>query len=174
MASASGVVRAPAWWGNDRRARWRVGPGEYTNTGLNVIVPRSAETGPAPEFVLIDDGSKWARRVVARIERVVASHSYADWDAEGASALGVNLLPASLSILSEFMTDQVALPQVVPTQLGGIAFEWHTDRASLEIEVRPSGSNVVYFRDSSTGEEWDDARWAEVRSRIGPILQQLA
>lgn len=170
---STNVIREEPWWATERRADWQTAPREYTRSGRDIMVPRRAETGLPPQFVVIDDNSNWARGVIRNVERLVTSHSYADWDAEGASPLDSNLLPASLGVLAEFMTDEAPQPHVVPTQLGGLAFEWHTDNVSLEIEIQPHGQAVVYFRDSVTGEEWDDASWTEVHQRVGRILQHL-
>ena len=167
MPSAEVIKEAP-WWAN-RKAPWQTSR-DYARSVRDVLVPRRADTGLPPQFVVVDDNSTWARAVIHKVERVVTSHSYANWDAEGASALDESLLPASLSVLSEFMTDEVPLPQVVPTQSGGLAFEWHTNHESLEVEVQPRGQTIVYFRNSLTGEEWDDAPWTEVRQRVGNKL----
>jgi hypothetical protein len=124
-------------------------------------------------MLVVDGKSTWAQGVVARMQHLLSSHSYQDWDLEGALPLELISLSSSLQLLSTFMTDSVASPSIVPTQEGGLSLEWHSATRTLEIAVDPKGRASTYFRNSASGEEWE-VPFGEVRDRIRPILEHLS
>jgi hypothetical protein len=166
-------------------------PSDATLSGSFIVIPSQRSQQPSEETDVIqlqeatpptqptmardDGGYPWestsVARLRARIEELISLP--ADWDAHGGVAVQPSAVVQALTLLEEVLPKYVFLPSLIPTHDGELALEWHTPSLSLEIQVGPSGVGSAYFRNRTTGVEWErDLR--EVRPGLGQILQEFA
>jgi len=91
------------------------------------------------------------------------------WDSYGARAPQRHLFVAGLRLIEGLLHTDIAAPQVIPTNKGGVQFEWNVGSRELEIEVVGADRFEVFFEDESTGETVED----EVTSRKLGVLSAL-
>jgi hypothetical protein len=91
------------------------------------------------------------------------------WDSYGASAPQRHLFDAGLRLIEGLLHTDIAAPDVIPTNKGGVQFEWSVGSRELEIEVVGADRFEVFFEDETTGETVED----EVTSRKLDVLSAL-
>lgn len=168
MGSGSAATASSEW--TLRKLSWSSRQ-DATFSGRDIEVPQAAatvETGPLHVFL---GGAPWARIVVSRLERLATLEK--NWDAEGAASPSSAAFLESLDLLADLMERDTPPPAIVPTSQGGLSLEWHSGTQSIEVEVPSRGAPTVYFRDSTTAEEWDDCKLSQVRSRVRYLLGHL-
>lgn len=78
-----------------------------------------------------------------------------NWDSYGAARISPAVVKPAVRVLLDHLPSQGAPPQVVPTNSGGLQFEWHEQSVDLEIEIFPVGEPVVYYFNRATDTEWE-------------------
>src|SRR5437867_3658225 len=81
----------------------------------------------------LDSWPPWLESTVRALTELTTLDE--DWDGEGAPRIAVDRLSAGAKLLSLTMRDDTPLPNVIPTNDGGVAFEWHMRDIDLEVEV---------------------------------------
>ncbi len=62
------------------------------------------------------------------------------WDSYGASAVAPIVVEAAFRFLGRFMADDLPIPQLTPTSVGGVNVEWHlSDVRDIEVEFHHDG-----------------------------------
>lgn len=77
------------------------------------------------------------------------------WNSYAAKPIERRTVQAAWDVLSRFMLATTPPPAIVPTNRGGVQFEWHTDRADLEISVYSPFQSEVFFEDLGSQERWE-------------------
>ncbi len=114
--------------------------------------------------------SEWLWPTIARVVHLLALpenwNGYGEQSVHGASAKRL------IAILDTSGYSGPA-PTVVPLADGGLQLEWHSSDASLEVEIRESGSARGFFVDATTDEEWEASTVTGVdhlRERLRRVL----
>ncbi len=94
----------------------------------------------------------------------------AGWDSYGARAPKISLFEAGLQLITRLVGEGAPTPHVVPTNRGGLQFEWALAGRELEIEVLGTNRFDVVYED----DEADDSFEGEVLGDLGPVLEQVA
>ena len=68
-----------------------------------------------------------------------------NWDSYGAAEIAWSALTFARTWLDAFRTDGVAAPSVIPTNRGGLQFEWHHNGWDVECEIGPEGYWRTYL-----------------------------
>lgn len=74
------------------------------------------------------------------------------WDGHKAPAISEEILASAWMWLRMLSRSVQYPPSVVPTNTGGIAFEWHRSGMDLEIELLPGGEHYVSYEDTEGNE----------------------
>lgn len=80
------------------------------------------------------------------------------WDTYSAPVIDPAIVSKVEAFLLNLIEHEIERPAVVPTSVGGVAFEWHRPSREFTIELRPTPSYpkaTVYFADTVAGEEWE-------------------
>jgi hypothetical protein len=88
-----------------------------------------------------------------------------DWDSYGAKRIDPGCIKGAVRFLSEIVYDNTPPPSVVPTNSGGVQFEWHTKGIDLEIEIQPTIQIFAAFEDLRSQKEWEK----EITEDYSPI-----
>jgi hypothetical protein len=145
--------------------------GQQLSDQTRVILLYEPAKPTRPARTRTGDGAYPWESLLTRIEELISLPS--DWDAHGGVAVQPWAVVQALTLLDEVLPEDLFAPSLIPTHEGALALEWHTPTQSLEIEVGAAGAGSVYFRNRTTGMEWE-RDLHEVRPRLGQILQELA
>ena len=74
-----------------------------------------------------------------------------DWDSYGAPQIDPEKVAFGIRMLLANLDQAAPTPAVVPTNSGGLQFEWHMASIDLEIEVVSSGRVNVFYENHRTG-----------------------
>lgn len=126
-------------------------------------LPYGRRTIPFPggEAVVLGDPPAWLESVLRRSLDLLQLPP--DWDGYGADPLDPSTVSAAMTILAGTLRNDAPVPSVVPTNRGGLQFEWHCGGIDLEVEIVASGKVVVAFEDAS----------GEVVHELGSNLSRL-
>jgi hypothetical protein len=94
----------------------------------------------------------WLRSALTRMNHLMTLPP--GWDGDHAAPLDRDTVKVVWSLLQGLAPEVSTPPTVVPTVSGGLAVEWHTEEAELEIEFRPGGATSVYVQ-MADGSEFD-------------------
>ena len=75
-----------------------------------------------------------------------------NWESWGAFAPKEHLYESGLKLVEELIQANTTAPWVVPTNKGGVQFEWAVGSKELEIEVVDTDCFEHFFEDENTGE----------------------
>jgi hypothetical protein len=95
------------------------------------------------------------------------------WNSYGGQPLSRKAVTRSFGLLPIILDDQAPEPTVVPTNDGGLQFEWHRRGIDFELTVPPTGPLSYYFADAGTGEEYEGVAVPD-RSTIRNVLSRLS
>lgn len=95
-----------------------------------------------------------------RLEALV--HRDIGWDSYGGQPLDQAVANEVERFLRDLGSQAVRLPSIVPTSLGGVALEWHSQEREFTIELRPNDSRTgadayVFYSGGAPGDEWEAA-----------------
>lgn len=93
-----------------------------------------------------------------------------DWDSYGASPVKLEFASTAIDLLQSVMHPNTPPPAIVPTAIGGIQIEWHTNGMDLEIEVESTSRINVWFDDSRSDVTWE----AEFTSDLQRLTSAIA
>lgn len=143
--------------------------GALPAAGPFLTKPRLAHTRPRPQARLVIDRPP-PTRLMPTIKRIVEiGQLEQDWDSYGARAVELSAVTSAIGWLLGAMTETIPLPQVVPTVVGGIQFEWHEAKLDLELHFAPGGRVAAWLEDQQTGDEWE----ADVTQDAWPVINRL-
>jgi len=71
------------------------------------------------------------------------------------------------------MQDDTPAPAVVPTNRGGLQFEWHTRGIDLEIELQAPGRGSISYEDHQSENEWEQELTSDL-TRLSAALSELS
>lgn len=79
------------------------------------------------------------------------------WDSHGAAPIEYATFLSAMRLLGMLAVaaPNAGVPSVVPTALGGLAFEWNTMDATLEIEINAVDNGSLYFESRRRAEEYE-------------------
>lgn len=109
----------------------------------------------------------WREPTVLGLEKILQLPE--GWDSYGASRVQENVANSALHLLESTAGDNAPAPIVVPTSDGGVQFEWHVRGLDIELAVPPHEAPELFFRDRSSGTEWD----RELGADLGPLSKAL-
>ena len=69
------------------------------------------------------------------------------WDSYTAPPLREDTKRFALQLLNEILRPETPLPQVIPSSVGGVQFEWHEKDVDLELHVTAPFEITVWFYD---------------------------
>ncbi len=118
------------------------------------------------------DPPGWLKPTFERLGRLLEMP--ANWDSYGAVPIDPYRVLAALNLLVLLMRDDTPAPAVVPTSRGGTQLEWHTRGIDLEIEALSGHRLVVFFEDSSSGEEWEGQVSMFDLGRVADYISRLS
>lgn len=75
------------------------------------------------------------------------------WDSYGAKPLSASSVRRIFGFLPALLVEDIPEPAVVPTNDGGLQFEWHHNGVDLEVKVPPVGPISHLFADTTAGTE---------------------
>lgn len=79
-----------------------------------------------------------------------------NWDTYGAAPIKRETAMFAIQMLQSVMREQTPTPSVVPSSIGGIQFEWHTNALDLEVHVAGPYDADFWFEDRDRGENIED------------------
>ncbi|HED19572.1 MAG TPA: hypothetical protein ENI74_08740 [Gammaproteobacteria bacterium] len=88
----------------------------------------------------------WLNYTIARLSTL--SQLRNNWDSYGALPIRLTAHMSAAQLLSLIMSDDIPLPDIVPTPSGGIQIEWHMTNIDLEVEIAANGHLSVFFEDA--------------------------
>jgi hypothetical protein len=117
----------------------------------------SRDTGQARprsgEFIILvrQDAPEWLLDSLNDIVRLRALP--AGWDSYGSPSLSDAVARSAMTLLGLIARARVPRPDIVPTNAGGIAFEWSTRLHSIEVEINSPGQGHLCHENLATGAE---------------------
>lgn len=96
-----------------------------------------------------------------------------DWDSYGALSIDPEIAASAVNLLLNIMSEDDAMPAVVPTSHGGVVLEWHDGGIDLEIDVRSPSSIHVYFEDDGSEEEFVDVDADIIQEKLNILRGRL-
>jgi hypothetical protein len=109
----------------------------------------------------------WSRDLLAGISKLGELEE--GWDSYGARPVDPNCAVAAVGLLFFLLGPNTPKPYIVPTNRGGLQFEWHRNGIDLEIEIRSPSRLQVTFQDERTEEETELALTGNLR----PLLRLM-
>ncbi len=103
----------------------------------------------------------WAERLADRFS--LLRRLEPRWDGHNAPPIDEEILASGWRWLQAIAQVVRVPPSVVPTNAGGIAFEWHRPAMDLEIELSPGGAHYVGYEDAQ-GNEFEGPLEAHVEA----------
>lgn len=91
---------------------------------------------------------KWEVEVLSKL--VEFTNLPTDWDGYGGAPVKRDAAMFVVEVLSHVMTARTPIPQVVPSNVGGVQIEWHTRGIDLEFHVTAPYDGDFYFEDLQT------------------------
>jgi hypothetical protein len=88
----------------------------------------------------------WLKYTVDRLSTL--SQLRNNWDSYGALPIELTAHMSAAQLLGLIMSDDIPLPDIVPTPSGGIQIEWHMLNIDIEIEITANGHLSVFFEDA--------------------------
>ncbi|MGH7099831.1 MAG: hypothetical protein ACREE4_19545 [Stellaceae bacterium] len=76
----------------------------------------------------------------------------------------------ALWVLNEVMRPRTPIPQVVPSPVGGVQFEWHEKDIDLELHVTGPYQCELWFEDHRTGERLSE----ELSNDLSPLVRPIS
>jgi hypothetical protein len=96
-----------------------------------------------------------------------------NWDSYGARPINREIVLFALQLLCETMPTDTPAPTVIPTNRGGVQFEWHTRGIDLEIEIQSPERIYVSYEDQQSGNEWEAELTSDL-TRLSDALLELS
>lgn len=98
-------------------------------------------------------GTEMICGLVQDIGRLMALEK--NWDSYDAPPIDPHIAIAAMKFWLINFGARFPKPWVVPTNEGGIQFEWHKGGLDVEAEFRSRNEILGYYRDKETGKEWE-------------------
>lgn len=95
----------------------------------------------------------WFTEVVQRVTDLALRP--AGWDSYGGRPLREEAVRSLSQVLNEFEGFIQRAPTVSLTDDGGVACEWESPEAEVEIRIEPEGPVEVYYMDPISRREWE-------------------
>lgn len=76
-----------------------------------------------------------------------------NWDSYGSQPLSASVVRRSCKLLPLLLSDESAIPNLIPTRDGGIQFEWHRGGIDVELKIPRTGPISYLIADANTGAE---------------------
>lgn len=93
------------------------------------------------------------------------------WDSYGASAVAPVAVDAAFRFLGRFMADDLPVPQLTPTPVGGVNVEWHLSGArDIEVEFHHDGEIEALVVDGDDESTFPKGANADAIARAVPDL----
>ena len=127
--------------------------------------------GTTLEIVFTDTPPVWAMHVMQAMQTALQLPS--NWNSYGASRVDARIAEAALRLLFSIMEREGIAPDVIPTNRGGIQFEWHYPDLDVEITVSATNAAAVAVEDYGTGMEWEGDAFVD-RAKVKQYLGQLS
>ena len=102
---------------------------------------------------VVVSGSEMIYELVQDIGRLMALEK--NWDSYDAPPIDPHIAIAAMKFWLINFGAEFPKPWVVPTNEGGIQFEWHMGGLDVEAEFRSRNEILGYYIDKETGEEWE-------------------
>jgi hypothetical protein len=98
-----------------------------------------------------------------------------NWDGYGAAPVDHAAIRRAWRFLREVMPVDAIAPDIGPTKVGLLQFDWHTDTADLEIRMRPAGEFAVSFDDIRSPERsWEDLVAIDDLRRVSEAIREIS
>lgn len=102
---------------------------------------------------VVVSGTEMIYELVQDIGRLMALGK--NWDSYGAPPIDPYIAIAAMRFWLMNFGAGFPKPWVVPTNEGGIQFEWHKGGLDVEAEFRSRNEILGYYSDKETGDEWE-------------------
>jgi|SRR5215469_1835903 len=93
------------------------------------------------------------------------------WDSYSGSPLRWDAGFFALWVLNDVMRPRTPVPQVVPSPIGGVQFEWHEKNIDLELHITAPYECELWFEDHQTGERISRQLSNDFSSLAAPIAE---
>jgi len=153
-------------WGYPHQGR-RSYPSTLTGYRLFTVPGYDFEFKMEP---MIDLQPSWLDSVISSAARLLALEP--NWDSYGAPPIDPDRLFYGLNLLTSLLPSGTPAPAVVPTNSGGVQFEWHTQGIDLELEVIAVGKVNLFYENELTGET-SERELAFDLSDLSPAISHL-
>ncbi len=110
-------------------------------------------TSTVGRVVVVVSGTEMIYGLVQDIGRLMALKQ--NWNSYDAPPIDPRIAIKAMEFSTIIQNENLPKPSVVPTNEGGIQFEWHTNGIDLEIEFGAQRDVFGYFYDANTKEEWE-------------------
>jgi hypothetical protein len=117
----------------------------------NFQASTSSRTSPILEFGKFHHAysqpldQKWQVEVVSKVVEFL--NLPAGWDGYNAPAVRHDTGMFAIQVLAAVMRPRTPLPQIVPSSVGGIQFEWHERGIDLELHISAPLECEIWFED---------------------------
>ncbi len=113
----------------------------------------------------------WLGPVVARLQEIAQYGP--GWDSYNAVPVGRENIRAAFAFMRRVLGDGVPAPSLVALPRGGLQIEWHRAGLDAEIEFSNGLDLGLYFRDRTSGFEWEGPSEAGFQEfRLGDRLSR--
>ncbi len=113
----------------------------------------------------------WLRSVESRINELLNLPE--NWDSYGAEHIHAETAEKALQVLEELADWNTPDPSVVPTNRGGVQFEWHTRGIDFEIQFDPSGEIRFCFENPAREGELQGVLTFNDYTDLVPLMRNL-
>jgi hypothetical protein len=95
----------------------------------------------------------------------------AGWDCEGAPAIDRGILAAAKRMVEALPSHIAVRPMIVPLASGGLQFEWHNGRQTLELEFESPDQVHFLMWDPANGVEDEDVVASSDMPRLTDMIR---
>jgi hypothetical protein len=95
-----------------------------------------------------------------------------DWDSYGAPPINLDQLEQASDFLNRVMLPGTPAPSILPTPLGSVQIEWHTEGIDFEVQTTSDSTFELSYVDSVKEQEWDETLENDW-SRITEVMREL-
>jgi hypothetical protein len=118
-------------------------------------LPEPTSVVPIPPSTVQPSPEAWIVSARHRLDELASLAP--GWDSAAAQAISPSRITTALGFISsDLLANLEAKPDLVPTYLGGLLIEWHTEAVDLIIELGPGGA-TFYACDNETNREVEGA-----------------
>jgi hypothetical protein len=135
------------WVAGQRRTSQRT----RSNLGISSSSVTVAIPFGTTEIIVGEPLPPWSCEAIKQVSHL--GDLEANWDSFGGRPIDPHCAMAAIRLILSFLGPEIPPPAVIPTNRGGIQFEWHCRGVDFEIAIQSPSRYAVSFEDQESGEE---------------------